>query len=188
MEKTGFEVETEKFLNLTIERYETNIRGKIYPAARIYRGKSLKSKGFYFTCAVNMEDWITKQKENAQANADLKAQYAAKRKAFVTSFKVGDILDSSWGYDQTNVDFYQVIKVVSAKMIVIQEIDSRRTEKDGGCSMSCYVTAVKDAFKKDSVPMRKMVQPMGSSEYVRLTTYSSADRWDGKEKYCSWYA
>lgn len=24
--------------------------------------------------------------------------------------KVGDILDSSWGYDQTNIDFYQVVK------------------------------------------------------------------------------
>ena len=36
-------------------------------------------------------------------------------------YKVGDILYNSWGYNQTNVDWYQVIKV-KPKSIVIHPI------------------------------------------------------------------
>lgn len=35
--------------------------------------------------------------------------------------KVGDIFSSSWGYDQTNVDFYQVVKVLN-KSVEVQRI------------------------------------------------------------------
>jgi hypothetical protein len=38
---------------------------------------------------------------------------------------VGDILVSSWGYDQVNIDFYQVI-AVTAKSVRIREISSKR--------------------------------------------------------------
>jgi hypothetical protein len=40
------------------------------------------------------------------------------------NIKAGDILSCSWGYDQTNVDFYQVIKT-TAKTATVQEIDKK---------------------------------------------------------------
>ena len=36
---------------------------------------------------------------------------------------VGEILSSSWGYEQTNWDFYQIVKV-SNKSIWLREIES----------------------------------------------------------------
>jgi hypothetical protein len=42
--------------------------------------------------------------------------------------KVGDILYRSWGYDQTNVNFYQVVKVSpSGKTIYYYEVQTYRT-------------------------------------------------------------
>ena len=38
---------------------------------------------------------------------------------------VGDIFYSSWGYDQTNVDFYQVVKT-TPKTIALKKIDKKR--------------------------------------------------------------
>lgn len=36
----------------------------------------------------------------------------------VHTLTVGQILESMWGYDQTNVDFYEVIKVTHATVVV----------------------------------------------------------------------
>jgi len=43
----------------------------------------------------------------------LEAKQARKqeRTDFRTSLEVGNVLDASWGYDQTNIDFYEVVEV-----------------------------------------------------------------------------
>ncbi|EEW8141382.1 hypothetical protein FSF79_025435 [Escherichia coli] len=35
---------------------------------------------------------------------------------------VGDVFVSSWGYEQTNVNFYQVISVHGKKTVTVQEV------------------------------------------------------------------
>jgi hypothetical protein len=44
--------------------------------------------------------------------------------------KVGDILYSSWGYDQTNIEFFKVVKV-SEFSVWIQEIGKKVVEVTG---------------------------------------------------------
>jgi hypothetical protein len=39
--------------------------------------------------------------------------------------QVGDIFVCSWGYDQTNIDFYQVTRVLNS-MIEVTEIEGKR--------------------------------------------------------------
>ena len=34
-------------------------------------------------------------------------------------FKVGDLLHTSWGYDQTNVEFYKIIRVLPKSVEVV---------------------------------------------------------------------
>ena len=36
--------------------------------------------------------------------------------------KVGDVLSGSWGYDQTNVEFWEVTKLVGKRMVEIREL------------------------------------------------------------------
>jgi hypothetical protein len=56
--------------------------------------------------------------------------------------KIGDILSSSWGYDQTNVDFYQVIGVTKSS-VRIRKITQKVAHYGEG---SDSVVPVKDAF------------------------------------------
>jgi hypothetical protein len=42
--------------------------------------------------------------------------------------KVGDILYSSWGYDQTNIEFFKVVKV-SEFSVWIQEVGAARLSR-----------------------------------------------------------
>jgi hypothetical protein len=42
--------------------------------------------------------------------------------------KAGDIFYSSWGYDQTNVDYYIVTRVVGRCSVELQEIGTAKVE------------------------------------------------------------
>ncbi|KKN11567.1 hypothetical protein LCGC14_1025170 [marine sediment metagenome] len=123
---------------------------------------------------------------NARARKDEAAQ---RRKDFEHDFIVGDILYTSWGYDQTNVNFFQVTEVVSKKSVRIREIAS--SVKQAGF-MSGEAIPRPDAFLEHSAVLKnndgtslKRVQPGNT---LSLTSYSSAYKWDGKPKYTSWYA
>jgi hypothetical protein len=102
------------------------------------------------------------------------------RKTFANPFKVGDILDSLWGYDQTNVDYYQVI-AVTAKTVTLQKI-RQNSEEDG--FMQGHCTPRPNDFVKDSKPSTHKV----SSNYINLTSYSGASLWDGKPMHWTAYA
>lgn len=120
--------------------------------------------------------------ERLRAARKGKEEAAQRRKDFEHDFEVGDILYSTWGYDQTNVDFFQVTEIVSKKSIRIRQICSSTTETG---FMSGEARPRPHEFLDGYGDMRKRVQP---GNYVSLTSYSSAKRWDGKPKYTSWYA
>ena len=105
------------------------------------------------------------------------------KKSFQNPAKVGDILYSSWGYDQTNIDFYQVVKV-SGKTIKIREIKGRQTESTG--FMTGEVVAVPDSFVGNE--LKKIVKPASDGYAVTITSYADAWKWDGSPKSYSSYA
>lgn len=102
--------------------------------------------------------------------------------------KVNDILVASWGYDQTNVDFYKVLKLSpSGKSVTIVRINSSVTENGFMCGTS--VPAVPHTISKyDGEPKTKRVNLTDGGYYVSLNSYSNAYLWDGQPERCSWYA
>lgn len=140
---------------------------------------------YSFRTSERRDEWIKEFTLDAKAREDYKAEQKAKRLNFENPAKVGDILYSSWGYDQTNIDFYQVV-AVNGKQITIREIAQERKETEwlqGDC------LPVPGRFLKDSVEIKKFPRPGYGSEYsVNLTSYSSAWLWDGKVKHYTAYA
>lgn len=45
--------------------------------------------------------------------------------------KVGDFFSMSWGYEQTNQDFFQVIALVGASSVRIRQVDPEMINQDG---------------------------------------------------------
>jgi hypothetical protein len=82
------------------------------------------------------------------------------RKAKPHELAVGDVLRSSWGYDQTNIDFYEVVGLIGKSMVEIREIGGAGYE-DG--FMSGQVVPLKGDFRGE--PMRKRAE--GNSVKVR---------------------
>ena len=60
--------------------------------------------------------------------------------------RVGDIFYNVWGYDQTNVDFYQVVSLRGAHTAVIRPLHGRVVEEGNMCGK---VVPARDNFKDD---------------------------------------
>lgn len=103
------------------------------------------------------------------------------RLSYVHTLEVGDILVCSWGYEQTNVDFYQVVRLVGKTIAIIREIESTHLD-EAGCGMSGIKMPVKDAFSGE-----EMVKKIGKGNYVRITSFAWASPWNGKPCRYNWY-
>lgn len=92
--------------------------------------------------------------------------------------QVGDIFVSSWGYDQTNIDFYQVIgKTPSGKSVTLAPMTKKRVESP----YDYEVRVVPGVVDRGVQPLRRK---LGSSNYygsvVRINSVASAYPWEGK--------
>ncbi len=103
-----------------------------------------------------------------------KQQQIQERRDYKHDFKEGDVLVSSWGYDQTNVDFYQVVEVLGA-MIAVREIAQKTVRETQGTD---YVVAVPDKFVG---PVLK--RKPGTGGYVKIDDVQRARKWDGRPEY-----
>lgn len=57
-------------------------------------------------------------------HAKAMTERAEKRRAYRHTLQIGDIPKASWGYDQTNIDYYQVTAVVGPQTVELREIGS----------------------------------------------------------------
>lgn len=87
------------------------------------------------------------EREAVKAKADARrdAKRAARSK-FKNPYKVGEFLYTSWGYDQTNVDFFQILEVrdtsIKIRAVAAEGVESWR---DGGS-----IIPIANAWRRDS--------------------------------------
>jgi len=97
---------------------------------------------------------------------DKKATAKAARRDAPHGLAVGDVLVASWGYEQTNVDFYQVVRLAGAKSVAIRPIKS---EKHNDGDMTGYAVPLIDQFEGDA----RTVRPT-SDGWVRINSHTHA--------------
>lgn len=95
------------------------------------------------------------------------------------NMKAGDVLNTSWGYDQTNVEFYLVTEVKGVT-VTLQEV-AQTYVKEG--HMSGEVIPVLES--KIVAPFKKRISAGG---YVKTDRSCYASPWSGKPCYTSSYA
>lgn len=145
--------------------------------AMVFAGKRSKYDKYYgFKTAERRDEYVKQYFEDIAASYESKKKYAEKKKAMAAEnqdkYKVGDVLVSSWGYDQTNIDYYQVIEK-TAKMATIQKIASESVEIHCGGAYES-VMPKKNIFIGE--PMKKRIGTYG----INLNSYATADLWDGR--------
>lgn len=118
------------------------------------------------------------------------ARREAKRQAratFENPYKVGDFLYSSWGYDQTNREFYQILEVRPTALFV-REVRQAVTERTGHDSWNCV--PVPGDFRdrdKDHIGgqwLTIQVYPDGQHT-IPSPIHGGLYKWDGRPLYAS---
>jgi hypothetical protein len=109
------------------------------------------------------------------------------QKNLVNPFKVGSLFYDSWGYDQTNIDFFQVVEV-KPKSVVLRKIGQIQTEVAG--FMCEYVVAYVDHFIGEPFTRPLKVSRDGKSIGVNaeMSRRGLLFEYHGEPKYQSHYA
>lgn len=93
--------------------------------------------------------------------------------------EVGTIFSSSWGYDQTNVDFYEVVGL-TPKGVKIRKI-AQSTEHEGYGQDRVSAEAGRFVGEVET----KILRGSADRPYLSMTSYSTASIWDGSPKYAT---
>ena len=72
--------------------------------------------------------------ETAENQKPKQRQKATKKNVY--GVKVGDIFSASWGYEQTNNNFFQVIALVGEKSVRVREVHPTIISREGVSAMS----------------------------------------------------
>jgi hypothetical protein len=106
------------------------------------------------------------------------------RKAAGRGLELGDILTSSWGYDQTQVDAFQVTALIGSTMVELRAIGLETVPGSEGHDCD-RVTPIKDAFLtgRFAETHRKVAQ----GGHVTIDRTRGASKWTGGSLHRSWY-
>jgi hypothetical protein len=101
------------------------------------------------------------------------------RKHFVCDIPVGTMFYRTWGYEQTNVDFYEVVALRGKRTVMLRPIVADTIECG---SMSGTATPVAGKFKGEAFAARA-----SSANEIRIDGRKAVQVWAGRPITCSWY-
>lgn len=143
-----------------------------------------------------VNEFINRKLEVLKWKEDRKQSIKKAKEEMKHDFKEGMILYDSWGYEQTNIDFYQITSVLP-KSIEVRRIASKYAENQpsGYSSMSAFVVPVPNGFLSEKKATRKPIQVLLNSngevsQYYIKSNHGWISKYNDGEKgiYESWYA
>ena len=121
-----------------------------------------------------------------------KSQIKQEQKNYL-GVKVGDIFIFSWGYEQTNVNYFQVVSLKGSKQVIIKEISYEITKITG--YESYKVKPIKDGFlenshfiKDNTTGATKQVKQLpNGTKYINIESFGWCSLWNGKDDLMTCY-
>lgn len=163
--------------NYTALINKTKYDGQVVCA--MFYGKSYKPAWHYrFRDIDELDKYIDEYLKKKAGQEEVKQQWKDKRKLTKDhDIKVGDIFYTSWGYDQTNIDFYEVVAVRGSR-IDLRELKQTTVDHDG--NYDSVVPATGDnRFKDDEI---HTVSARADGTVTSLSSFEYPSKWDGRPK------
>jgi hypothetical protein len=138
-------------------------------------------------------EWIERVERNINAEKARKEQKKLAQQNMKHNFQVGQVLYNSWGWEQTNIDFYEIVEV-KAKSILIRSICKFFPENQKGNinSMAGYVAPMKGHYNGE--PQLKKINVSvgynGNVSYYIKAEHGCFCEYAASQEgvYSSWYA
>lgn len=177
----------------TLKEAPEGVRYSVEPSSRpgylaltIWVGKSLRPVYNYLVSGMDfamarVAEYSAAQVAKAARRAERKKEKSSALAEQRARFSVGSVVVNSWGYDQTNIDFYQVVEISKSRASVkLRKIGSRSIEATG--YMSEKVSPAVDHFIGEAFTKR-------ITEWGVSFTHGSGRLCDADSvHYRTWYA
>lgn len=152
------------------------------PGAVAFVGRATKPRWhFVFPSEARRDEHIQQLFAERAHVADERARAKAE-KARPHTVQEGDFLVDSWGYEQTNVDWFQVTRLVAGSTVEARPVESAQI-RAGELAMSGTCTPIPDRFVGATRRFR-----VDGRNSVRTGERRRAELWDGRPRYWSDYA
>ncbi len=110
-----------------------------------------------------VQEFFDAQRKRAEGVARRRAE----TKAWLNDFQLGDIVRTCWGYEQTNVEFYEVVEV-SGKMVTVRQV-ATESESTGW--------AMGRSVPQSGLYVGEPLRRRATKEGVRISDCQFASRW-----------
>lgn len=145
----------------------------------VFKGRSTKPTYYYFLSESNRTESLNITKQRIKSQYEKKQKYLESKKIQGASINEGTILYSSWGYEQTNINFYLVLSRKNS-VITLQEIGKNKTYEGRD-----YGTCTPNVDFKMGEPFQKRITKHAS---IKINEVEDATKYDGsKLHWSSWY-
>ena len=153
-----------------------------------FYGKALKARDRFYIQRTNFQAALdafavslARIAHGVEQHIAFKAEQKAARQLGAVRLEVGSILCGSWGYDQTNVEFFEVVALSeSRKTCAIREL--RHDERATLSGMSGTVLPLPGEYTGPLLERKRVMNDRVSLDVCTLSL------WDGREMYASHYA
>jgi len=171
--------ECRDFPDAGVTAYLYSSKGR--PALLAYKGRSSKPACHYvFRDEAQREDYLM---DRLVAPGREVQAHKKERLSVEHGLTVGDVICTGWGYEQTNVNFYEVVRVPSGRSVVLREL-----EVDLECApmaMTGEVTPRRGEFKPGTKDL--MRRAVGKGRVNVGDGEGAGQLWSGKPMRVSWY-
>jgi hypothetical protein len=186
--------------NMTETNVDTTVKTEVFwdaesMTAMFFLGKARKPIYYVrYKSVESMEktiiDWVLQVWNNHQSKIAAKQKRAEAQRSFNINdhFEVGDIVYNSWGYEQTNIQYYKVLEMTD-HFIKVQELYLETVEGSEYSHGMADEVVPSTTFVEGSQPFRLKVKANsdGSAMICNPESFYYFSKWDGRPKYRSWY-
>jgi|TARA_R100000455_G_C6225226_1_gene88400 hypothetical protein len=96
--------------------------------------------------------------------------------------KVGDIFYRSWGYDQTNIDYYVVTKKIGKASAMFAYLENRKLDEKSDTYHDAVVPYLPSQHLSKQFLCRIKYYRDSKDPSININSYSNAYLWDGTPK------
>lgn len=151
--------------------YKSMGRAGVRPCALGFYGKANKPAFNYSFADIEKREtfvntWLTRMEAISEAKRTKALERAAALAKPQEFLKVGDVLLNSWGYDQTNADYYEVVALIGKRTVELKALAQEVTYTQ---SMAGNCTPIKGKYL-DKPSLRKQV---GVDGHVKIHAWGS---------------
>ena len=140
-----------------------------------FRWHGAKRVWYGYTDEATAREAIAAASGNAPQKAAQKATSAPKKAEAVNKYgvKVGDLFRASWGYEQTNNDFFQVVELVGASSVRVREVYPEIVSAKAVSSMSEDRTVKVTREMLPAAPRSVFIKDQERGDLKRLKSYAA---------------